>query len=248
MVNRADLTGAINALLSPFFSANVLPKIGSSVLNSSKSQTSDLRALLESLPISHSLTRCLFALSSLSSELALIMESKKLTDISTQLMLLKTTYAIRYALLDSPNLLYPGSQNLDFENIDLALEQQKTLEEVLRLGSLLYIQATLQEFPLAAVGSRNLVRRLMESVMLVRINGVKQGELVVWLLMVGGMEAKFEDDRTWFVQQLDRLTRRLGIVDWGMLICGLESLWWIGRVHDTRGRRLWGEVKALTIL
>jgi hypothetical protein len=89
-----------------------------------------------------------------------------------------------------------------------------TLEEVLRVGALLYMQATLQEFPLSAVGSRNPVRRLKASVMMVQIGNKQHGDLMVWLLFIGGIESRSGEDRAWFVAQLGKPFLKLRMWNW----------------------------------
>ena len=112
----------------------------------------------------------------------------------------------------------------------------QTLDEVLRVGALLYMQATLQKLPFAAVGSRNLVNKLKDSVMVVKILNQKEGELMVWLLFMGGIEA-----RAWFVVQIRKLTDRLRM-GWEEVNKALEGLWWVKEIHE-RARRLWDDVE-----
>lgn len=94
---------------------------------------------------------------------------------------------------------------------------------------------------MAAVGSRLLVERLKRCLLARRVEGRKETELLLWLLVVGGVEAKEESQ--WWVEQLSLLATELGLRNWEDAKGRLETLWWIERVHGERGRRLWSEVR-----
>ena len=115
------------------------------------------------------------------------------------------------------------------------------LDEVLRVGALLYMQATLQEFPSSAVGSRNLLQRLKESIMAVKVRNEREGALMVWLLFIGGIAARMGEERVWFVAQLGKLVCRLGLRSWDVVREELEGLWWVERIHGEICKRLWEE-------
>jgi len=66
--------------------------------------------------------------------------------------------------------------------------------------------------------------------------------LMVWLLFMGGIEARDELDRAWFVVQIRKLTDRLKM-KWVDVKKALEGLWWVKRIHEERRRRLWDEVE-----
>jgi hypothetical protein len=236
MFHSADLTGALNFLSPPFFDTlNTLPISG--LFPNLTSMSPELEDFIGTLSISNALEASLLELRRLSQNVAELMYSNVVTGIPEQVSMLKRTYALRYEFLshlfDIPNIL----------DEFVPMRNDKLLEDVLRAGALLYMQTTLQEFPLAAIGSLNLVQRLKTLVMGVRINNSKEGRLVVWLLVVGGLEAKNED-RAWFVIQLEKLLSRLKIATWEEVKKALEGLWWIGKVHDDRGRRLWEEVET----
>lgn len=174
------------------------------------------------------------SLSRLSHTVSQLISSRTFTSIPDQISLLQVTYVLRYQLVRFPNF--------EFADFDSPSRPDPMLEEVLRVGALLYIQATLQEFPFSAVGSRNLVRRLKASVMMIQIGNKAQGELMVWLLFMGGIESKDIEDRKWFAEQLRKLLSRLRIDDWDVVQQALEGLWWIAKVHKNRCTRLWDEV------
>jgi hypothetical protein len=167
------------------------------------------------LPIGQNLVTTLTTLSSFSHQISLILANAATVNIPSQITLLKETYGLRYSLLQSLDPL-----QVDFARLS---PSDQMLNEVLRVGALLYIQATLQEFPFSAVGSRNLVAKLKSSVRMVKIRNRPESELMVWLLFMDGIEARDELDRAWFVQ-IRKLTDRLGM-EWEDAKKALEGLW-----------------------
>jgi hypothetical protein len=77
--------------------------------------------------------------------------------------------------------------------------------------------------------------------MAIKIADKAQGELVVWLLFMGGLEAGI-GERMWWVAQLERLCVRLGLGSWAVVRGVLEGLWWVGVVLEERCKMLWGGV------
>jgi hypothetical protein len=90
------------------------------------------------------------------------------------------------------------------------------------------MQATLQEFPFSATGSINLVHKLKDAIMEVKIRNENEGALVLWMLFMGGISARRGEDRIWFVPQIEKLSGRLGLGDWEVVR---------GRCRDCGGLR-----------
>jgi hypothetical protein len=194
-----------------------------------------LLKFLNSLPIDRDLVNSLIILSNFSHELSLILSNPAVASIPSQNTLLEETYALRYSLLKSASLHQPV--------FVWPSESDQMLVEVLCVGALLYMQATLQEFPYSAVGSTNLVNKLKDSVMLIKIRNQQEGELMVWLLFMGGIEARSAEDRSWFVAQIGKLVGRLRLRTWEAVKSAMEWLWWVDKIHEERCRNLWGEVE-----
>jgi hypothetical protein len=229
----ADQTGAIHFLTSPFFSEpNSLPLSCTHLAPRIQPQTSKVSNLLHTLPITNPLKSQLIVLSDFSQTLSEIIRCRKITSLPSQIAFLQATYTLRYDFL-----------SLNSTPAELS-DTSHTLEYVLKIGALLYMQATLQEFPMAAVGSKNLVQTLMTSVMRVQIMDAQQGNLLVWLLFIGGIEAKGAD-REWFVSQLGKLLQRLRMDRWDEAKEALEGLWWIAKVHEEKCNMLWEEIEAV---
>ena len=200
--------------------------------------------ILSSFSIPKSLFDSLLQLSSLSNILSDLITSSAQTPISGQIELLESIYAIRYSLLKSLNF------SQDFKNYSVSAASKETsatelVDETLRVGALLYMQTTMQEFPVSALGSRRLVQRLKETITKFHVNDSGQENFLVWLLFVGGVEAK-DDDRTWFVKRLREVLNRLGCGLWKETREILERLWWVRQIHEKRFIKLWEEVEEST--
>jgi hypothetical protein len=186
---------------------------------------SSLLKLLSSLTISSSLLKTLLSLSHFAHTISSLLSQKTPASLSSQIALLKHTYALRYSLLASSSSF-------------------SVWEEVLHLAAHLFIQVTLQEFSSAAIGFRKLVERLVDLATGVKIRNKREGELLIWVLFLGGIEVDAEGIG-WFVDQLGKLTRRLSFGrGWKEIKEVLERFWWVEEVLDTRGRRLWDKVEA----
>lgn len=232
--SRADLTGAIAFLQPPFFTENSLPKIRDYVMSR---QNPKLRTFLATLSITESLRTDFLALDMLSKTLKDIMQNPIVTTMSEQAELMEIVCSLRYSLLCSPVLLQASQDHLTIlpgSKIGL----NSVLEEVLRLSALLYMSTTLREFPFSTIGSRNLVHRLKERVPFVKIRNGREGELMIWVLVIGWMEAV---EKGWWREQLCRLIARLE--SRGSKIQEvMERLWWVERIHGKRGREVWRDI------
>jgi hypothetical protein len=186
------------------------------------------------LPISSQLRSALTLLHGLSEELADILSNPAVLSIRQQADLVRRTCQLRYSLL-------PQQQNvlLDEEVVDA------NIEETLRIGALLYIHATPQEFPSSAVGPLNLVKKMKDLVLSVQIWNEKEGVLVVWLLFVTCTNARKGKDRIWFIVQLDKLLLRLKLNSWNETKRKLEDLWWVGKLHEKLCKDIWDEIIGL---
>jgi hypothetical protein len=169
----------------------------------------------------------------LSQQISCTLSSTTIYTDPQQVALLEHTYSLRYSLL--PSAFYAWY-------LDLGTE---TLNKVLRVGALLYTQIAPQEFPHAAVGPGNLVKKLKELVLSVQMWNERETVLVMWLLFMGAMSTRKRDDRVWFIAQIEKLSGRLGFGEWGEAKGKLEGLWWVSGLHDKRGREVWGEVEGL---
>ncbi|KAK0101579.1 hypothetical protein ONS95_006743 [Cadophora gregata] len=234
-LHRADLKGASEYLVPAFFAeANSLPKIPAQDIRKGGEQLGSVLALLNVLPISADLCNTLIYMHGLSQSVSGILMSPTALTGSQQVSLMQHIYSLRY------NLLPDHSHSVEFAD-----DAARTLDEVLRIGALLYISETPKEFPNAAVGPLKMVKRLRELVISVQMWNEKEAGLVFWLLFFGGIAARQSEDRVWFSVQIERLSKRLGISDWEDVRGRLEVLWWIKGIHEKTCRKLWDEVLIL---
>jgi hypothetical protein len=168
----------------------------------------------------------------LSERISRISSGSTLCTEAEQIDLMKDTFSLRYSLLPTANspAFEPGNA---------------TLDDVLRIGAILYLQATPQEFPFAAIGPGNLVKRLRELVFKMHMWNEKEAELVMWLLFIGAMCARKGPDRIWYIAQIEKLTRRLRFKDWEVVRQRLEAFWWVSGLHEKAAKELWEEVEVL---
>jgi Fungal specific transcription factor domain len=229
----ADLWGATEHLCHPYFSeSSGLPNLSLRDMNQSSAQTLLLK-LLDTLPLSPGLLISLVYMRVISERISEVSSSPTLYTEAEQIFLMKDIYSLRYSLVSSPTYP-PGDPN------------NASLDDVLRIGAILYLQATPQEFPYAAVGPGNLVKKLRSLVFKVHMWNEREAELVMWLLFIGAMCAKRGPDRIWYIAQIEKLARRLGFKTWNVVKEKLEMFWWVSGLHQKATKEVWDEVEVLS--
>jgi hypothetical protein len=149
-----------------------------------------------------------------------------------QISLMKDTFSLRYSLLSAaaaPPINPKGA----------------IIDDVLRIGALLYLQATPRELPFAAVGPGNLVKELRELVFNVHMWSEREAELVLWLLFMGAISGRNGADRIWYVVQIEKLTERLRLREWDVVKKKLEAFWWVSGLHEKAAKKAWEECEVL---
>ncbi|CZR64292.1 uncharacterized protein PAC_14190 [Phialocephala subalpina] len=236
-LHRADLLGALDFIEMPFFDeGNSLPDVPSRYEEPPEERGEGMAALLNTLPISDVLHDALAYMHSLSVIVSRILASKAICSGAQQVSWQKHAAALRYSLLR-------GLGKCDSQD-----EEKRVLDETLRIGALLYVQATPQEFPFSAVGPAKLIARLKELVLGIQMRNEKEASLVIWLLFMGGISVRKGEDKVWFVAQLEKLTARLSVLEWELVSRRLETLWWVGPVHEKPCKTLWNKVVALRMV
>lgn len=87
-----------------------------------------------------------------------------------------------------------------------------------------------------------MVRRLKESILGIDYEGEGlQLNISLWLLVMGAISSRRNEDRKWFVEKLRGLLDKWGVTGWGSAKRVLESLLWIEEIHDISGEKLWEE-------
>lgn len=114
------------------------------------------------------------------------------------------------------------------------------LQEALRMGALIFMKESLQEYPLASLGSTNLVRRMKNALSF--ISDIKKyAPLLLWLLFMGGISSKNTFDRVWFMAHLVRVLPKNST--WDNVKGVLKKVLWVEKLYDDPCRGLWKEVK-----
>lgn len=235
-LSRADLQGAIGFLATLFFSGSDAPNQlfthGKTYSEPWSPNNSNLLQLLTPLAISQDLTNALFSMSDLSDSITEVISTRAECSVSQQAIILDQTYSIQYSLLR------PWSKK--------QREPLKPMEDLLRVAGLLYMHATWQDFPFAAVGFTKLIIKLKELVVLVEAQNETEESLIVWMLFMGAISAAGKgDSRIWFIAQLQRSTDELDLDSWDVVRGKLEGLWWVEKIHGKLCRAVWDEVVVL---
>lgn len=124
------------------------------------------------------------------------------------------------------------------------------LEEVFRLGAILYVKEILQEFTFSSTGNRIIVTelkwalgRLGDQVLVWATAGTW---LLLWLHVVARIACGERiEEREWFVMHLRRTRERLGLHTGGDARSVLDRVLWVGKVLDAKGKTLWEEATAV---
>jgi hypothetical protein len=120
--------------------------------------------------------------------------------------------------------------------------------EACRLGLITYSLLILFPVPLMVDPYPNiarLLRRELDSTTLDSSPWMKDLELLLWVLIMGGIAALGTTDRWWYVQQLHWLAAMLEIRTWEHLKPTLVSILWLEAPCDFEGLILWEEVCML---
>jgi hypothetical protein len=109
------------------------------------------------------------------------------------------------------------------------------------MGALIFMKETLQEYPLASLGSTNLVQRIKTALSL--ISDVKKyAPLLLRLLFMEGISSKKRLDRVWFMAHLIRVLPKRST--WESVRGALKKVLWVEKLHGHPCRGLWEEVEV----
>jgi len=113
-----------------------------------------------------------------------------------------------------------------------------SLREALRMGALIFMKDIAQEYPLALLGSTNLVQRMKNA--LSSILDIKK-YAPLRLLFMGGISSKKSIDRVWFMAHLVKALPKQST--WEDVRRALKSVLWIEKLQGDHCKNLWEEVK-----
>lgn len=123
---------------------------------------------------------------------------------------------------------------------------EQCLEEAFRMGGLLYMKESLREYPLAVLGTMNLVHRLKEALADILEND-SFAPVLLWLAFVGAMSSKGAN-RAWFLAQLIKLGMKLRLRNWEGARDVLDSVMFIEKLHEEVCKGIWDEVEMMRIV
>jgi hypothetical protein len=146
-----------------------------------------------------------------------------------QTSLMKDTFSLRYSLLSAA-----AAPPINPEGV--------IIDDVLRIGAILYLQATPRELPFGVIGPGNLVKELREFVSNVHMWNEREAELVLWLLFMSAICGRKGPDRIWYIVQIEKLTGRLWLREWDVVKKKLEAFWW---VSGLAAKKVWEESEEL---
>ena len=108
------------------------------------------------------------------------------------------------------------------------------------MGALIFMKETLQEYPLASLGSTNLVRRMKNALSF--ISDIKKyAPLLVRFLFIGGISSKESLDRVWFIAHLVSVLPKHST--WENVRGVLKKVLWTEKLYGDPCRDLWKEVE-----
>jgi hypothetical protein len=116
--------------------------------------------------------------------------------------------------------------------------------EACRLGAMIYSMLVI--FPLPAANRP--FRRLSGMVKTALVeSGMPDSwhsspELLLWVLVLGGISARNTEERVWFINAVNRTTGMVGVLSWQELKQVMTSVMWMESVCDPGGQTLWNEV------
>jgi hypothetical protein len=91
---------------------------------------------------------------------------------------------------------------------------------------------------------QTLVRQLIASLEVADIEylSVDYSEVLVWILVLGGIAAMSKPERPWFVSKFALVDVKILKLDWDGVEDILKSFLWLESACSPGGRRLWYEV------
>jgi hypothetical protein len=123
------------------------------------------------------------------------------------------------------------------------LQAHKTYEAC-RLGAMIYSMLVI--FPLPAANRP--FRRLSGMVKAALVKSCMPDswhpspDLLLWVLVLGGIAARNAEERVWFINALDRATDMAAVSSWEELKQVMTSVMWMESVCDPGGQTLWNEI------
>lgn len=122
--------------------------------------------------------------------------------------------------------------------------------EACRLGLVTYSLLVLFPVPLMTEPYPDLAKLLRLELDLIQLDlsfWMPDLELLLWLLLMGGIAALGTDDRWWYVRQVHWLIKILEITSWEHLKVTMASVLWLDSPCDFEGLAIWEETQMLEV-
>jgi hypothetical protein len=138
-------------------------------------------------------------------------------------------------------MLLPSAEELNITTLSTP-----NTYECCRLTAIIFSVAVILPIPNTYDVLQTLVQRLKAAIEVsgTESYGAECSEVLLWILVLGGIAALDKPERSWFVSQLALLVERLKI-DWAAAERILETFLWLEIACSSSGRRLWSEVLNL---
>lgn len=142
-------------------------------------------------------------------------------------------------LVESVNIL-DSMQDID--------EEYRFIHETCRLAAIIHVHTTMRACAITNHVVYNLVGRLHSA--LLHFSELlpawhMTGELLLWVLFVGGIATKVPMERAWFVEMLADLCTSSRTESWEDVRLVLRKYFWIKTVDDNMEFSLWKEIDVL---
>ena len=129
-------------------------------------------------------------------------------------------------------------QNFLFFSSSKIWPEERSVEEALRVGALLYLKGVLKELPSSATGSQVLISEL-KICLSVKPDPRQHGPLLLWLCFIGCYDSQTESDKSWFLAYLVDLAIILELTEWDDVRGILTRIMWIGAIHEMCFGDIW---------
>lgn len=90
-----------------------------------------------------------------------------------------------------------------------------------------------------------MLKQELEKIPWSHLESRRENEVLLWVVVMGGIAAAGTRERPWFVAQVHNLTRKNGVRRWSEMVIIMERMLWLGSACDHAGRQLWDEAGRL---
>ncbi|KAL2066123.1 hypothetical protein VTL71DRAFT_2194 [Oculimacula yallundae] len=142
-------------------------------------------------------------------------------------------------------LFLPSAEELGFEK-NFAVVGGTNFYECCRLTAFIYSVAVTFPIPNTRVVLRYYVGLLKAAIEDLEVESFEDGkvdEIMLWILMMGGIAALGKEEREWFVETLGILREKMEI-SWSEAIGIFEKFLWLNSACGAGGKRLWEDSEA----